>query len=159
MTTSLKVHQAYMALALEQAQQAQQLGEVPIGAVLVSNHQVIAQSHNRSIVDHDASGHAEINVLRQAGQLLNNYRLVGSMLYVTLEPCAMCFGAMIQARVSHLIFGANDPKTGVCGGCMNLIEQPCFNHKIQMTSGIMSTECSQLLSNFFKQKRQDKVKL
>lgn len=149
-------HPHHMQLALNQAKQAQIAGEVPVGAVLVDNghNKIIATAHNSPITNNDPSGHAEMNVLRKAGQVLGNYRLENTTLYVTLEPCAMCFGAMVHARVARVVFGTTDAKTGVCGGCINLIEQPCFNHKIQIVGGIMQGECSKLLSDFFKQKRQ-----
>ena len=143
----------FMQLAINQAIQAQTLGEVPIGAILVYRDKVIAQGHNQCITDHDASGHAEIIVLRRAGQILTNYRLPNSTLYVTLEPCAMCFGAMVHARIRRLVFAASDSKTGVCGGCSNLVSKSYFNHRIELTSGIMTTEYLTLLSKFFQDKR------
>lgn len=146
-------HYFYMQLALDEAKKAQSLGEVPVGSVLVMDDEIMTTAHNTPITQNDPSGHAEINVLRQAGAVLQNYRLLNSTLYVTLEPCVMCFGAMVHARVSHLVFGASDKKTGVCGGCVDLSNQSCFNHKIKVVSGIMQTECSQILSDFFKQKR------
>lgn len=146
----------YMQLAFEQAKLAKDLDEVPVGAVLVCADKVIASGHNRQIIDHNPSAHAEIITLQQAGKTLGNHRLTNTVLYVTLEPCAMCFGAIVHARVSRLVFATHDLKTGVCGGCISLPDQPCFNHTIQIEHGIMQDECAQLLHNFFKNKRKQK---
>ncbi len=143
----------YMQLALNEARKAQILGEVPVGAVLVVGAEVVARGHNSPISSNDPSAHAEINVLREAGQALDNYRLSDSALFVTLEPCAMCLTAMVYGRIKRLVFGASDSKTGACGGCINLISNKCFNHKIEVVSGIMQAQCSALLSDFFRQKR------
>jgi len=153
----------WMGLALAQARLGAEKGEVPVGAVLVKNNQLITAAHNLSIHNHDASAHAEIQVLRQAGQLLNNYRLTDCILFTTLEPCTMCFGAMMHARIEHVIFAAADYKTGVCGSCINLTPRKCFNHTLEITAGVLATECLAVLQDFFKAKRaktkQDKAKI
>jgi len=143
----------WMSLALEQAVKAEEDGEVPVGAILVKNGLVVARAHNQPISTNDATAHAEIQLLRAAGKKLKNYRLTGTSLYVTLEPCAMCLGAIMHARVERVVFGAHDPKTGVCGSSENLINAKCFNHKINLASGVMENECRQLLKNFFNSRR------
>ena len=143
----------WMSLAIKQAVKAEKVGEVPIGAVLVKDELLIAKAHNQPITKNDATAHAEIQLLRNAGKKLQNYRLTGSTLYVTLEPCAMCFGAMIHARVKRIVFGAYDPKTGVCGSSEDLTNANCFKHKINVTGGVSERKCSQLLQTFFKSRR------
>jgi len=144
----------WMSLALEQAVKAEEEGEVPVGAILVKDGLVIARAHNQPISTNDATAHAEIQLLRAAGRKLKNYRLTGTSLYVTLEPCAMCLGAIMHARVEHVVFGAHDPKTGVCGSSENLMEANCFNHKINLVSGVLENESKQLLKNFFTSRRE-----
>ena len=143
----------WMKIAFEQANLAMSKNEIPVGAVLVKNDKLITKAHNQPIIKNDPTAHAEIELLRKAGKKKENYRLVGSTLYVTLEPCAMCFGAMIHARIERIVFGAFDPKTGVCGSCMSLNKESFFNHKISVTGGILDRECSDLLRLFFKSKR------
>ena len=143
----------WMSLALEQARKAEEEGEVPVGAILVKDGVLIAKAHNQPISTNDATAHAEIQLIRAAGKKLKNYRLTGTSLYVTLEPCAMCLGAIMHARVERVVFGAHDPKTGVCGSSENLIDANCFNHKINLASGVMENECRQLLKNFFNSRR------
>jgi len=143
----------WMSLALEQAVKAEEEGEVPVGAILVKDGLVIARAHNQPISTNDATAHAEIQLLRAAGRKLKNYRLTGTSLYVTLEPCAMCLGAIMHARVERIVFGAHDPKTGVCGSSENLIDANCFNHKINLVSGVLENESKQLLKNFFNSRR------
>ena len=143
----------WMKIALNEANLAMIENEIPVGAVLVKNNKLIAHSHNQPIKTNDPTAHAEIQLLRKAGEQQKNYRLIGSTLYVTLEPCAMCFGAMIHARIERLVFGASDPKTGVCGSCTNLNEEGFFNHNISITGGILKDESSELLRLFFKLKR------
>ena len=140
----------WMNLAIKQAIKAEKEGEVPIGAVLVKDELLIAKAHNQPITKNDPTAHAEVQLLRNAGKKLQNYRLTGSTLYVTLEPCAMCFGAMIHARVKHIVFGAYDPKTGVCGSSEDLTNANSFKHKINVTGGVSERKCSQLLNTFFK---------
>jgi len=143
----------WMNLALEQAKKAEEMGEVPVGAVLVKDDLLIAKAHNQPISTNDATAHAEIQLLRAAGKKLKNYRLTGTSLYVTLEPCAMCLGAIMHARIERLVFGAYDPKTGVCGSSENLINAKCFNHKINLVSGVLENESKQLLKKFFISRR------
>ena len=143
----------WMRIAIEEANLAMDKNEVPVGAVLVKNDTLIAQAHNKPITKNDPTAHAEIQLLRKAGEQQKNYRLPESTLYVTLEPCTMCFGAMVHARIDRIVYGASDPKTGVCGSRMNLNEENFFNHKISITSGILEKESSELLKLFFKSKR------
>ena len=143
----------WMSLALEQARKAEEEGEVPVGAILVKDGLLIAKAHNQPISTNDATAHAEIQLIEAAGKKLKNYRLTGTSLYVTLEPCAMCLGAIMHARVEHVVFGAHDPKTGVCGSSENLMDANCFNHKINLVSGVLENESRQLLKNFFNSRR------
>ena len=143
----------WMQIAIEQAKLAMKENEIPVGSVLVKNEKIITQAHNQPISKNDPTAHAEIQLLRKAGNKQKNYRLTGSTLYVTLEPCAMCFGAMIHARIERIVFGASDPKTGVCGSCINLNKENFFNHKISITGGILEKESSELLRLFFKSRR------
>ena len=143
----------WMNLALEQAVKAEKEGEVPVGAILVKEGLVVARAHNQPISTNDPTAHAEIQLLRAAGGKLKNYRLTGTSLYVTLEPCAMCLGAIMHARVERIVFGAHDPKTGVCGSSENLMDANCFNHKINMVSRVLENESKQLLKNFFISRR------
>ena len=143
----------WMRIAIEEANLAMDKSEVPVGAVLVKNDTLIAQAHNKPITKNDPTAHAEIQLLRKAGEQQKNYRLPESTLYVTLEPCTMCFGAMVHARIDRIVYGASDPKTGVCGSRMNLNEENFFNHKISITSGILEKESSELLKLFFKSRR------
>jgi len=148
-----KSHEKWMKLALEQARLAQAMDEVPVGSVLVQDDQLIASAHNQPISNHDPTAHAEIQLLRKAGKKLNNYRFPNTTLYVTLEPCTMCLGAMIHARISRVVFGAYDQKTGVCGSCQDLTASDCFNHSIELQGGVLVNECKELLQQFFKKKR------
>jgi tRNA(adenine34) deaminase len=148
-----KTHEKWMKLALEQARLAQAMSEVPVGAVLVQDDQLIASAHNQPIYSNDPTAHAEIQLLRAAGKRLNNYRFPDTTLYVTLEPCTMCLGAMMHARVSRIVFGAYDQKTGVCGSCQDLSTSKCFNHSIETEGGMLADECKQLLQKFFKKRR------
>lgn len=142
-----------MHLALEQAKKAESVGEVPVGAVLVQNDELIATSHNQVITLNDPSAHAEILALRQAGQVLNNYRLPGSCLYVTLEPCIMCMGTIIQARIERLVFGATDPKSGAAGSVYRIGTDNLLNHSLNISQGVLQEECSSILKGFFRAKR------
>ena len=143
----------WMSLALEQAKKAEEYGDVPVGAILVKDGLLVAKAHNQPISTNDPTAHAEIQLIRKAGEKLKNYRLTGTSLYVTLEPCAMCLGAIMHARVEHIVFGAHDPKTGVCGSSENLMDAKCFNHNINLVSGVMENESKQLLKNFFISRR------
>ncbi len=143
-----------MRLALAQAVQARELGEVPVGAVLLdADGQLLATGFNRTIVDHDPTAHAEIVALRAAARAAQNYRLPGATLYVTLEPCAMCLGAMLHARVGRIVFAAADPKTGACGSVVNLLEHASLNHQTTAVSGVLAEECGQYLRDFFRDRR------
>lgn len=144
----------FMARALELAHCAYAKQEVPVGAVLVQDNKIIGEGFNQPITLHDPTAHAEILALRQAAQLMGNYRLVDTTLYVTLEPCAMCVGAMIHARIKRLVFAATDPKTGVITSVSDLIDAPFFNHKIKWEQGFHSADSQMLLQDFFKKRRQ-----
>jgi tRNA(adenine34) deaminase len=143
----------YMQQAILQAHKASKLGEVPVGAVVVKDGQVIATGFNQPIGTHDPTAHAEIMALRAASAILGNYRLPGCELYVTLEPCAMCSGAMMHARLARVVFGATDPKTGACGSIVNLFEQEKLNHHTEVTGGVLADECGVLLKTFFAARR------
>jgi tRNA(adenine34) deaminase len=144
----------WMQRALEQAQKAAAVDEVPVGAVIVKDDQLIAEGWNHPIQLHDPSAHAEMVALRRAGEVLNNYRLLDTTLYVTLEPCVMCVGAMIHARVKRVVYGARDPKTGAAGSVFDLLQSDRHNHKIEVTGGVLEDECRDLLQAFFRNKRQ-----
>lgn len=145
---------AFMTRALELAKLAQEQQEVPVGAVLVLNNEIIAEGFNQPIGLQDPTAHAEIMALRAGGIKLNNYRLVDTTMYVTLEPCAMCVGAMIHARIKRLVFGAADPKTGAVCSATSLIDNAFFNHKILWQGGVLASESMLLLKNFFKIRRE-----
>jgi tRNA(adenine34) deaminase len=149
----------YMHQAISQAHNAWALGEVPVGAVVVKDGEIVATGFNQPIGTHDPTAHAEIMALRAAAEILGNYRLPGCELYVTLEPCAMCAGAMMHARLARVIFGAPDPKTGACGSVVNLFEQEKLNHHTQVTGGVMAEECGTLLKEFFAERRRAAQKL
>ena len=143
----------FMQLALVEAQKARALGEVPVGAVLVSDNQVIATGHNQPINNNDPSAHAEVVTLRVAGQNLSNYRLPNTTLYVTLEPCMMCCGAIMHARISRVVYGAADAKTGCVHSVLNLFDNPQLNHHTMVEGGVLAEECAQVLKDFFKERR------
>lgn len=143
----------FMRLALDQAELARQAGEVPVGAVLVRDGEVLSATHNCPISGHDPSAHAEMLAIRQAAARLGNYRLPGAVLYVTLEPCIMCAGAMIQARLGRLVFGAADPKGGGVVSLYRLLQDDRLNHRIDVTTGILEAICAEILSGFFRGKR------
>ena len=143
----------FMQLALEQARRAWELGEVPVGALVVRDDAIIASGYNAPIGRHDPTAHAEIMALRAAAGVLGNYRLPGCTLYVTLEPCVMCAGAMLHARLARVVFGAPDPKTGAGGSVLNLFEQPQLNHQTTLTGGILADACGQMLRDFFAERR------
>lgn len=148
--------EVFMREALALAQQAWDLGEVPVGAVVVKDGVIIGRGFNQPITSHDPTTHAEIVALRDAAKNIQNYRLVDCALYVTLEPCMMCVGALLHARVSRVVFGAMEPKTGVCGSVMNLPNEPRLNHHAQFTGGVLAEECGALLKTFFATRRQNK---
>ena len=146
----------FMQLALAQATAAAQSGEVPVGAVIVQGDKVISTGRNSPIAGHDPTAHAEIIALRAAAKSLGNYRLPDCTLYVTLEPCAMCSGAMLHARLKRVVFGASDAKTGAAGSVINLFDQPQLNHQTQLQGAVLADECAALLKSFFSQRREEK---
>jgi tRNA(adenine34) deaminase len=143
----------FMSEALTLAMSAGQAGEVPVGAVVVSGGQIIGRGFNAPISSHDPSAHAEIQALRAAALAIGNYRLNGCTLYVTLEPCAMCAGAIQHARIARVVFGAADPKTGACGSVVNLFAEPLLNHHTRVEGGMLAQQCGELLTNFFRERR------
>jgi tRNA(adenine34) deaminase len=145
----MKKDEKWMLLAIKEAKLAESEGEVPVGAVLVKEDLLIAKAHNQSILKNNATAHAEMQTIQLAGKKLNNYRLNGTTLYVTLEPCAMCFGAMIHARIERIVYGAYDSKTGVCGSCGDLRNAMFFKHSIVVTSGVLEVENQKILKSFF----------
>jgi len=145
--------QAFMRAALEQARKAQAKGEVPVGAVVVKDGVIVGAGFNAPISGHDPTAHAEVLALRDAARKLGNYRLPDCELYVTLEPCVMCVGAILHARIARLVYGAADPKTGACGGVVDLFAEPRLNHHAGVTAGVMEEECAALLRNFFSARR------
>lgn len=149
----------WMRHALLLAKRAWEEGEVPVGAVLVHQGQIIGEGWNRLIGHHDPTAHAEIMALRQGGRTIENYRLLDSTLYVTLEPCAMCAGAMVHGRIGRLVFGARDEKTGAAGSLLDVIGHPGMNHQITVTEGVLAAECAAMLSDFFRQRRAEKKAL
>jgi len=151
--TSLNIDQKFMKIAYKEAQKSKAINEVPVGAIILMSNEIISKGHNQSISENDPTAHAEINALRHAAKNVGNYRLTGATLYVTLEPCAMCYGAIAHARISRLVFGAYDPKTGVCGSSINLHDQGCFNHIPEIKGGVLEAECSLILKEFFQEKR------
>jgi tRNA(adenine34) deaminase len=145
----------WMKIAISEANLAKNEGEIPVGAVIVQNNKLIVKAHDKPILNHDPTAHAEIEALRKAGRKLKNYRLPGSTLYVTLEPCAMCLGAMTHARIERIVFGTSDPKTGVCGSKADLTSEAFFNHRIKVQGGVLEKETKNLLQSFFKSKRKN----
>jgi tRNA(adenine34) deaminase len=143
----------FMRLALAQAELARAQGEVPVGAVVVKDGEVVAVGYNQPIGRHDPSAHAEVMALRAAGEKLGNYRLPGCELYVTLEPCAMCSGAMMHARLARVVYAASDPKTGVCGSVLDLFAHEVLNHHTEVVGGVLAEEASALLKGFFAERR------
>ncbi|TAL57767.1 MAG: tRNA adenosine(34) deaminase TadA [Legionella sp.] len=144
----------WMRHALGLAAKAAKQGEVPVGAVLVKDGQLLAEGYNRPIADHDPSAHAEMQALRAGAKALGNYRLTGTTLYVTLEPCVMCAGAIVHARVQRLVFGAPDPKAGAVNAVYDVISNPRLNHRVEWTGGVLEAECGEILRDFFRQRRQ-----
>jgi tRNA(adenine34) deaminase len=143
----------WMQYAIIEANIAKDKGEVPVGSIIVQNNEIIAKAHNCPISKNDPTAHAEIEVLRTAGKKLLNYRLPKTTLYVTLEPCAMCLGAMIHARIERVVFGASDSKSGVCGSTIDLSSESIFNHQISVSGGVQEYECKKILQSFFKLRR------
>jgi tRNA(adenine34) deaminase len=151
MTGQVDVH--FMQLALAQAKTGALAGEIPVGAVIVKDGEVIACAHNAPLGLKDPTAHAEVSAMRMAAQVLGNYRLEGCTLYVTLEPCAMCSGAAMHARLSRVVYGASEPKTGTAGSVLNLFDNTQLNHHTQVTGGVLATECVQELQAFFEMRR------
>ena len=145
--------EAFLREAMSEAHYAQLSGEVPVGAVIVRDGVVLARGRNRVITDSDPTAHAEIVAMREAGRLIGNYRLENCNLYSTLEPCAMCAGAILHARIRRLVYAASDPKAGACGSVLQVINHPKLNHRVEVTAGVLSDECSALVSNFFRARR------
>lgn len=143
----------YMHLAIVQAQAAGLRGEVPVGALVVLDDRILAAAGNRTISDCDPTAHAEIVALREAAQSAENYRLIGASLYVTVEPCAMCAGALVQARIARLVYGADEPKGGAVRTCMRVLDAPALNHRVEVVSGVLAAESAQLLQSFFALRR------
>jgi tRNA(adenine34) deaminase len=144
----------FMQEALAEARSAAEAGEVPIGAVLVHDGKILARSNNRTIRDCDPTAHAEVVALRQAARLLGNYRLADTTLYVTIEPCSMCAGAIIQARVPRLVYGADDPKGGAVRSCFEVFSHPRLNHHVEVTAGVLADDCAAIIQSFFAERRQ-----
>lgn len=149
----------FMKEAIRQAKKARALEEVPIGCVIVSDGKIIARGYNRRNTDKNTLSHAELNAIRKASRKLGDWRLEGCTMYVTLEPCQMCAGALVQSRIDAVVIGSMNPKAGCAGSVLNLLEMDGFNHKVQVTRGILEEECSRMLSDFFKELRTKKKKL
>jgi tRNA(adenine34) deaminase len=143
----------WMQRAIELAREAEQRGEVPVGAVLVKDNQVVGEGYNAPIATHDPSAHAEIQAIRAAASALGNYRLLNTTLYVTVEPCVMCAGAIVHARIGELVYGASEPRSGAAGSVFNLLQSDTLNHQVTIRSGVLKEECASLLKNFFQQRR------
>lgn len=152
----METDEYYMKIAIEEAQKAEQLGEVPIGAVIVKNHQIIARAHNLRETMQQPTAHAEHLAIERAAEVLGSWRLEDCTLFVTLEPCVMCAGTIVMSRIPSIKYGAADPKGGCSGSLMNLLNQPNFNHRVQVESGLLEAECGNLLRKFFKNLREKK---
>jgi tRNA(adenine34) deaminase len=142
-----------MSRALELAREAEAAGEVPVGAVIVRDGEIVAEGFNRPISTHDPTAHAEMVALRAAAARSDSYRLLGTTLYVTLEPCAMCAGAMVHARVQRLVYAASDPRAGAAGSIFNVVQSPALNHRLEVTAGVLAEDCGAILRNFFVARR------
>ena len=143
----------WMKFAVEEAIQAKNKCEVPVGAIIIQDNIIISKAHNQSIIENDATAHAEIQAIRLAGNVLKNYRMNNASIYVTLEPCPMCLGAIMHARIEKVIYGAKDPNTGVCGSCENLSDAKFFNHNVSISGGVLDRKCGHLLKKFFSELR------
>ncbi|WP_132012525.1 tRNA adenosine(34) deaminase TadA [Hydrogenispora ethanolica] len=153
----LRTDERYMREALAQAAEAGSIGEIPIGAIVVREDRIVARAHNLREQSGDPTAHAEILALREAAAAQSHWRLADATLYSTLEPCPMCAGALVQARVKRLVFGAADPKAGATGSLMNIVQDPRLNHRVEVTSGILAEECGKILKEFFQKRRQQPV--
>ncbi len=147
----------WMQQAFQLAKKSEGQGEVPVGAIIVYQNEIIGKGWNQPILLHDPTAHAEIIALREAGRKMHNYRLLESTMYVTLEPCAMCAGAIVQARISRLVYAVEDKKTGACGSVFNIVQTEELNHSVEITKSILERECQTLIKNFFKEKRLKKL--
>ena len=145
--------ESWMEQALEQARMAAQAGEVPVGALVIKDGKIIGLGHNRNLLDHDPAAHAEIVALRQSAARLGNHRLTGCEMFVTIEPCAMCAGALVHARLARLVYGTSDPKAGAAGSVLQVLNHPGLNHKMEIRSGVLAEKCSEILQKFFREKR------
>ncbi len=145
----------WMEEALREAQRAEAAGEVPVGAVVVHNGRIIGRGSNRNLLDHDPTAHAEIVAMREAGRVLRNHRLIDCELYVTVEPCAMCAGAMVHARLKRLVYGAQDTKAGAVASIMQVLNNPQLNHQMEVTSGVLAGRCMDMLQTFFRKRREN----
>lgn len=149
----MTIQESYMKAAIKQARKAESLGEVPIGCVLVYEGTIIARGYNRRMIDKTVLAHAEIAAIRKACRKIGDWRLEGCTMYVTLEPCPMCAGAIVQARIPKVVIGCMNPKAGCAGSVLDMLHQPGFNHQVEVESGVLETECSQMLTDFFKKLR------
>jgi tRNA(adenine34) deaminase len=152
----MKSDEYYMQLAIEEAKKAEEIGEVPIGAIIVKDGEIIARAHNLRERDQRSIAHAELLAIDEACKSIGSWRLEGATLYVTLEPCAMCAGAIVLSRIKKVVFGASDPKGGCAGTLMNLLQEERFNHQAEVVSGVLKEECSEILSGFFRKIRMKK---
>lgn len=152
-------HEFFMNIAIEEALKAAEIGEVPVGAIIVKDKEVIARAYNRVEIDNDATAHAELLAIKEASKKLGAWRLSGCSLYVTLEPCAMCAGAMVHSRIDKLIVGTDDYKRGCAGTVINLLNYEPFNHKVEVIKGVLAEKCSQILSDFFEKLRKSRKAL
>ena len=143
----------WMERALELARAAAAAGDVPVGAIIVKDGQIVGEGHNRNLLDTDPTAHAEMIALRQAASRVGNHRLAGAVMFATIEPCAMCAGAMVHARLQRLVYGASDPKAGAAGSVLEVINHPRLNHQMVVTSGVLADQCSEILQEFFRKKR------
>lgn len=144
---------AWMELALDQARMAGERGEVPVGALVIKDGEIVGQGYNRNLLENDPTAHAEIVALRQAAEQMGNHRLLGCVMFSTIEPCAMCAGAMIHARLDRLVYGASDPKAGAAGSVLQVLNHPALNHKMEVTQGVLADRCSKIIQEFFKTRR------
>jgi tRNA(adenine34) deaminase len=153
----VRADELWMEEALREARRAEALGEVPVGAVIVCDGTIVARAGNRNLIDNDPTGHAEILALRQAGAAIGNHRLLDCEIFVTIEPCAMCAGALVHARLKRVVYGADDPKAGAAGSVLEVLNHPQLNHRVEITRGILASRCMDLLQAFFRRKRDGTV--
>jgi tRNA(adenine34) deaminase len=144
---------AWMELALEQARLAATAGEVPVGALVIKDGEILGRGHNHNLRQNDPTAHAEIVALRQAATRMGNYRLAGCVMFATIEPCSMCAGALVHARMARLVYGASDPKAGAAGSVLQVLNHPSLNHKMEVTAGVLAGKCSEILQEFFRRRR------